>query len=79
VRVKVAVVHVGVMRVAVFLRRMRVNMAVRFSSVPSGCMVMVVVCIMPMPVGVGQWFMHVWMFMAFAYMQAHAQCHEQRS
>jgi hypothetical protein len=48
--------------------RMRVNMAVRFTSIPTGGMFMVVVCIMPMSVSVCQWFMYVWMFMAFTNM-----------
>ena len=78
VRVNVPVVHVWVMCMTVLLSRMRVNMAVRFTSIPFGGMFMVVVCIMPMTVSVGQWFMYMRVFMAFTYVQPHAQCHEQR-
>ena len=75
-RVKVTVMYVGVMRMAVRLRRMRVNMAVRFSTIPFGGVVMMVMRVMPMAVSMGQWFVYVRVLMSFAHVQPNSQRHQ---
>ena len=71
------VMHIRVMRVAVRLLRMRVNMAVRFSAIPFGGVVMMMMRVMPMAVNMGQWFMYVRVLMAFAHVQPNAPYHQQ--
>lgn len=68
--------YVGVVCVTVRLSRMRVNMDVRFSAIPSSCMFMLVMCIVPMAVSMRERCMHVQMFMAFAHVQPNSQRHQ---
>lgn len=72
ISVPVTVMDVGVMRMRMADHRVLMRMAVRFGTVPAGCVSMLVVLVMHMPVLVFKRFMRVLVFVSFAHVQPHS-------